>query len=76
MHVCMLGTDTFYSINRQLEKEENLESSDVGEWFPSILSNYETYVMHAYAIEESTVNQSEYLKDYLKQDLHVSWLVV
>lgn len=27
--------------------------------------------MHAYAIEESTIDQNEYLKDYLRQDLHV-----
>lgn len=55
-----------------MEKDETLESSDADEWFPSILTNYETYVMHAYAIEESTIDQSKYLKDYLKQDLHVS----
>jgi hypothetical protein len=54
--------------HRQLEVDEN---ADADEWFPNILTNYETYVMHAYAIEESTINQTEYLKDYLKQDLHV-----
>jgi hypothetical protein len=58
-------------LNRQLEVDEYSDSPSADEWFPSILSNYETYVMHAYAIEESTINQTEYLKDYLKQDLHV-----
>lgn len=56
---------------RQLEQDENSETPTAEEWFPSILSNYETYVMHAYAIEESTIDQTEFLKDYLKQDLHV-----
>lgn len=59
------------SIIRQLEIDENSSSPKADEWFPSVLSNYETYVLHAYAIEESEINQTEFLKDYLKQDLHV-----
>lgn len=54
-----------------MEQDENSDSPTIETWFPSILKNYETYVMHAYAIEESTMDQTEYLKDYLKQDLHV-----
>ncbi|KAG1107835.1 hypothetical protein G6F42_016219 [Rhizopus arrhizus] len=40
-------------------------------WFPNILKNYETYVLHAYTIEESEMDQSEYLKVYLRDDLEM-----
>ncbi|KAI9273363.1 protein-domain-containing protein [Helicostylum pulchrum] len=66
-----IGMRWWAFIASQLEQDENSETPTAEEWFPSILSNYETYVMHAYAIEESTIDQTEFLKDYLKQDLHM-----
>ncbi|KAF1806384.1 protein-domain-containing protein [Mucor lusitanicus] len=47
------------------------DASDTESWFPSILKNYETYVLHAYTMEESEMDQSEYLKEYLRGDLEM-----
>lgn len=56
------------SQSRQLQNDT--DAIDV--WFPNILKNYETYVLHAYTIEESEMDQSEYLKVYLRGDLEVN----
>lgn len=56
------------SQSRQLQNDT--DTIDV--WFPNILKNYETYVLHAYTIEESEMDQSEYLKVYLRDDLEVN----
>lgn len=53
---------------RQLQNDMD-DTADV--WFPNMLKNYETYVLHAYAIEESEMDQSQYLKEYLRGDLEV-----
>lgn len=54
---------------RQLQNDMD-DTTDV--WFPNMLKNYETYVLHAYTIEESEMDQSEYLKEYLQRDLEVN----
>lgn len=54
-----------------MESDENLEVPCAGDWFPNLLKNYKTYVMHAYTTEESTMDQSEYLNNYLGRDLQV-----
>ena len=56
---------------RQLKADESIESPCFEEWLPGVLTNYETYVMHAYAIEEASIDQTEYTKDYLGHDLKV-----
>ncbi|KAI7892878.1 protein-domain-containing protein [Mucor mucedo] len=67
----IIGMRWWSFIAIQLEADENSDIPSADNWFPGILSNYEIYVLHAYAIEESTIDQSEYLKDYLKQDLYI-----
>ncbi|KAL7327957.1 hypothetical protein PS15p_206311 [Mucor circinelloides] len=47
------------------------DTDTIDVWFPNILKNYETYVLHAYTIEESEMDQSEYLKVYLRDDLEM-----
>jgi hypothetical protein len=56
------------------DDEPTIEDSKSEDWFSSILKNYETFVLHAYAIEESTIDQSEYFKEYLKGDLQVQFI--
>lgn len=52
---------------RQLEDDEKVD-----DWFPGILNNYETFVKYSYSVEKSTTNETEYLKEYLREDLQVT----
>ncbi|KAI8646581.1 protein-domain-containing protein [Parasitella parasitica] len=54
----------------QLQMDADSEASPDA-WFSSILSNYETYVLHAYTLEESEMDQSDYFKEYLRGDLEM-----
>ncbi|CEP17729.1 hypothetical protein [Parasitella parasitica] len=66
----IIGMRWWAFIAAQLQVDVDADA-DVDMWFPSILSNYETYVLHAYALEESEVDQSDYLKYYLQGDLEM-----
>jgi hypothetical protein len=43
----------------------------VDDWFPNILNNYKAFVKYTYDVEKSEMDETEFLKDYLKQDLEV-----
>lgn len=53
-------------MGRQIEEDEGIE--DAEDWFPNILKNYESFVKSSYTME---VEETEYLKEYLKEDLQV-----
>ena len=50
------------------------ESLNVSEWFPNIINDYIAFVSHSFDAKESTMDQNDYFKDYLKGDLQVIYL--
>ncbi|KAI8078947.1 protein-domain-containing protein [Gilbertella persicaria] len=65
----IIGMRWWSFIAGQLGNEQVTESLDISEWFPSIIINYKAYVSHAFSVEESTIDKSDYLREYLKGDL-------
>ncbi|KAI8337850.1 protein-domain-containing protein [Choanephora cucurbitarum] len=64
----LIGMRWWSFVASQMQNEAS-ESLDVFEWFPNIINDYTTFVSHSFDVKESTIDQNDYLKDYLKGDL-------
>ncbi|KAI8984132.1 protein-domain-containing protein [Mycotypha africana] len=51
--------------------DQMLKRDEVNAWFPTFLQGYQSFVKHAYSIDHSTMNENEYLKNYLEKDLQM-----
>lgn len=65
----LIGMRWWSFISKQIERDEDENRPD--EWFPDIVSHYETYVMHVYTIEKSTEDVVSFLGKCLTNDLQV-----
>ncbi|ORE00953.1 hypothetical protein BCV72DRAFT_246293 [Rhizopus microsporus var. microsporus] len=63
----LIGMRWWSFISKQIERDEDENRPD--EWFPDIVSHYETYVMHVYTIEKSTEDVVSFLGKCLTSDL-------
>ncbi|KAI8365712.1 protein-domain-containing protein [Blakeslea trispora] len=63
----LIGMRWWSFVASQMENEAT-KSIDVSTWFPNIVNNYTTYVLHSFVSEEAK-SQDDYIKTYLKEDL-------